>query len=104
MLSTLACAALLTGLGVDYIPVCRETTDQTLPAVCFNGTDFVVSWTDTRDLGTDTSANIYACRVSRSGYVLDPDGIRIAGGREEQMVSRNCQGLSDVFVIWQEGC
>lgn len=104
MVSAVFCAVLLSVPGIDHVAVCCETTDQTLPSVCFNGTDFLVSWTDTRDLATDSSANIYACRVSPGGTVLDPHGFLVAGGRGEQMVSRNCPGQSDVFVIWQEGC
>lgn len=101
MLSLLAALLLC---GADYVPVCRETTDQTLPAVCFNGSDFLVSWTDARDVNSDLSANVYAGRVDRRGNVLDPDGILIAGGLREQMASRNCQGAEGTFVIWQEGC
>ena len=78
--------------------------DQTRPAVAFDGASFLVAWQDTRDIPTDTSANIYACRLTPSLEVLDSAGILIAGTREEDYVPAVAWGGSDYLIAWQRGC
>jgi len=78
--------------------------DQTKPSVAFDGTNFLVTWQDTRDIPTDTSSNIYACRATPSLQVLDSAGILVAGTREEDYVPAVCWGGSDYLVAWQRGC
>ena len=78
--------------------------DQTSPAIAFDGTQFLVTWQDTRDIPTDTSANIYACRLTPSLEVLDTAGILIAGTREEDYVPAVAWGGSDYLVAWHRGC
>jgi hypothetical protein len=78
--------------------------DQTKPAVAFDGTNFLVTWQDTRDIPTDLSSNIYACRVAPSLQVLDSAGILIAGTQEEEYVPAVCWSGSEYLVAWQRGC
>lgn len=46
------------------------------PAVCFDGTNYVVAW---EDLRTDLFSDVYGARVTPQGQVLDPNGKLLAG-------------------------
>ena len=91
-------------VGFEAGVVSDARYDQIKPAIAFDGTNFLVTWQDTRDLPTDASANIYACRLTPSGIVLDSAGILIAGTREEEFVPAACWGGNDFLVAWQRGC
>ena len=78
--------------------------DQTKPAIAFDGENFLAVWQDTRDIPTDTSANIYACRLTPSLDVLDSAGILVAGTREEDYAPAIAWGGSDYLIAWQRGC
>jgi hypothetical protein len=54
--------------------------DQAEPEVAFNGTDYVVIWSD----GRGKVPYIYAARVDPSGTVIDPDGFAVAPTRGAQ--------------------
>jgi len=90
--------------GFDAQVITNAGYDQTRPAVAFDGTSFLVTWQDTRNIPTDTSADIYACRLTPSLRVLDSAGILIAGTREEEYVPAVCWGGSDYLVAWHRGC
>ena len=71
---------------------------QRFPSVAFDGTNFLVVWSDTRSGAFD----IYGARVSKAGAVLDTAGIPIS-------VSAGAQDLPDVawngaryLVVWQD--
>jgi hypothetical protein len=54
-------------------------------SVAFDGTNYLVVWTDGRaDLGLVTETDVYGARVRRSGEVIDPTGIPIATGVDPQ--------------------
>ena len=96
----------LAGLAAGSGPrlVSDAVYDQTWPAVAFDGTNFLAAWQDTRDIPTDTSANVYACRLTPSLQVLDSAGILIAGTREEDYVPAVGWGGSDYLIAWHRGC
>jgi len=50
--------------------------NQADPAVDFDGTNFLVGWTDARD--DEFAYHVYAARVAPDGTVLDPSGIPVA--------------------------
>ena len=87
-----------------WIEVSKQDGDQWQPTTAYLDNQFIIGWSDTRDLATDTSTNTYVCRVTNNGYILDTNGILIANGRPEQMVPRVCPGIADWLIIWQEGC
>ncbi len=91
-------------LTFGWIEVSKLDTDQWQSTVAFYDNHFLVGWTDTRDLSTDSSTNVYACRISNNGMVLDTWGIMIANSHRDEMVPRICTGTSDWLIIWQEGC
>jgi hypothetical protein len=78
----LLCAAcglvLMAATAQAWFPVSKAEFEQTLPTAAFDGSNYLVAWTDARDLRTDTSVNIYACRITRDGDVLDSAGILVA--------------------------
>lgn len=61
-------------------PVAVAQNGQRYPAVGYDGTDFVVAWSDWRSgIDPDDGASIYAARVTPStSDVLDPDGRLVA--------------------------
>jgi hypothetical protein len=67
------------GVGLDQfgLAISMAMNDQKGPAIAFDGTNYLVAWMDDR-LGTHTSYEIYAARVSPGGVVLDPNGIFIS--------------------------
>jgi hypothetical protein len=90
--------------GYDIRLVSGAAYDQTKPAVAFDGTDFLVAWQDTRDIPTDASANIYACRLTPACAVLESAGIVVAHTHEEEYLPSVCWGGSDFLVAWHRGC
>jgi len=90
--------------ALGWIEVCKESAEQWQSSVAFYDNQFLVAWTDLRDLPTDSSTNIYACRIATNGAVLDTWGILVASNRRDEMVPRICAGTLDWLVIWQEGC
>ena len=91
-------------LTSGWIEVSKLDSEQWQSTVAFYDNHFLVSWTDTRDLSTDSSTNIYVCRISDNGTILDTWGIMIANSHRDEMVPKICTGTSDWLVIWQEGC
>ncbi|GEM_PF-2796881 len=76
--------------------------DQWYPAVGFNGTDFLVAWSDRR--AANQIPRIYAARVTTSGQVLDQGGIAFptAPTPTEQFVPQIASNGVTWQVVWQE--
>jgi hypothetical protein len=55
--------------------ISREARAQTNPAVAFDGSDYLVAWSDYR---SGVGYDIFAARVTPSARVLDPSGLRIS--------------------------
>jgi hypothetical protein len=60
------------------IPISTAASDQFDAAVAFDGTNYLVVWADGRANGS----HVYGARVSPTGSVLDPAGIRISEGAD----------------------
>ena len=61
-------------LDPSGIIITSESWDASDPAVAFNGSNYLVAWTDNRALESD----IYGARVRRDGVVLDQRGILLS--------------------------
>jgi hypothetical protein len=80
------------------IPISTATSVQIEPTITFDGTNFLVAWTDGR---SGTSYDIYGARVTANGSVLDPSGIPIStapGSQSEPSVAFN----GSYLVIWND--
>lgn len=60
-------------------PTVRSCMD---PAIDFDGTHFMIVWSDRRDWGYET--DIWAARVSMAGVLLDPTGFRVSNSGKAQ--------------------
>ena len=75
---------------------------QSLPAIAFGSSDYLLAWQDVRSDG------IYAARVNQSGVVLDTAGIAVTGvsrypaiafdGANFLLAWSNLSGSSDIFA------
>ena len=70
---------------------------QFTPVVTFDGTNYLVAWTDTRN---DSDGDVYAARVRPDGIVLDPEGIPVYVGANGQGPGAVASGGGNYFVIW----
>ena len=87
--------AVLDGTG---IPISTAADDQSAPAVAFDGTNYLVVWTDLR---SGTSSDIYGARVSRAGTVREPAGFAISaapGDQDSPQVAVN----GSFLVVWRD--
>ncbi len=86
-------------LDVEGIPISTAINEQYFPSLSFDGTNYMVVWTDFRSGG---NADIYATCVSTSGRVLDPSGIPVAiDTMWEYSPSVEFDG-TNYFIVWTE--
>lgn len=88
------------GAFVDPAPfvVSASPGNESVPAVSFDGVNYVVAWSDLRGASPD----IFAARVSPAGNVLDPSGIRVSSGAaaESNPTIASLDGGS--LIAWQD--
>jgi hypothetical protein len=65
-------------LDANSTIVSTAVNEQEVPTIAFDGTNYLVAWRDTRP----GWGELYAARVSRTGELLDPAGIRVTMSRE----------------------
>ncbi|MFH1313835.1 MAG: hypothetical protein ABIJ00_11505 [Candidatus Eisenbacteria bacterium] len=80
------------------IAACIAVEDQKEPAIAFDGTNYLVVWTDERN----GSADIYGSRMGSDGQVLDPDGILISAASSAQSSPAVAFGDTAYFVTWTD--
>lgn len=89
-----------TGTVLDPSGICISNAAkyQWAPAVAFDGTNYLVAWTDGRNgPGND---DIYGTRVSTTGTVLNPAGIPISAHNRTQSGTAIGFAGTNYFVIW----
>jgi hypothetical protein len=80
--------------------VCGESGIQLEPTVGFDGTNYIVFWTD----GRDSLEQIYGTRITTTGVVLDSGGFQVITEREEQISPSVAFDGTNYLVVWQYDC
>jgi phosphoribosylformylglycinamidine (FGAM) synthase PurS component len=85
-------------LDSSGIVISRALRDQYYPKLSFDGTNYLVVWSDER-VGT---SDIYGARVTPEGEVLDPEGIVISGRTADELFPvLACDGVN-FLVAWTD--
>ncbi len=92
-----AAGELLDSAGIAVSPAGNGQIDPA-PAVAFDGTNFLLVWSDDRSGTTD----IYGARVNQAGALLDPNGIPISTAPDWQEYPSVSFGGSDYMVVWED--
>jgi hypothetical protein len=88
-----------TVLDPNGIPVSTATNSQYLPAIAFDGANFLVTWYDYR---SGSSSDIYAARVTPQGTVLDPSGVPISTAAYNQWSPALAFDGANFLVTWDD--
>jgi hypothetical protein len=72
--------------------------DQSEPTVTFDGTNFLVAWTDPRG----STVDIYATYVSPTGSVLNPTGIAVSTAAGSQSGPAAASDGTNSMVVWSD--
>jgi hypothetical protein len=88
------------GVLLDSANICiaDDRDSRFEPSVAFNGTCFLVVWSDRRNPGYD----IYGARVLPDGTVLDPEGIPICRNSGYQRHPAVASLNSEFLVVWDD--
>ena len=88
--------AVLDGTG---IAISTAASDQSAPAVAFDGTNYLVVW---QDASLGIGYDIYGARVSRAGAVLDGSGIPISTAANDQVAPAVAFDGTNYLVVWED--
>jgi len=69
------------------------------PTVAWNGSQYLVAWSDERDAST-TGWDIYAARVNADGAIMDPGGIPVARSPGDQGEPTIASDGTNFLVVW----
>jgi hypothetical protein len=89
-------------LDAGGIPICMANAAQYSAAVAFNGTHFLVVWSDERNLGV-TGVDIYGTRVGTAGAVLDSPNLAISQAPGDAVSPAVASAGGDFLVVWEDG-
>jgi len=79
------------------ITISVDVYNQIDPAIDFDGTNYIVVWSDSRN---NIDYNIYASRLSISGSILDPSGVAISMATEDQNLPDVIYNGKDLIIVW----
>jgi hypothetical protein len=79
--------------------ISEAAKDQRLPAVSFDGTNFLLVWGDYR---SDPAGDIYGARVTSQGEVLDLDGLVISQAVNAESLPAVAFDGTNSLVVWAD--
>jgi hypothetical protein len=85
-------------LDTEGLLVCGASGHQWSPAAAFDGTNWLVVWSDQRG----TTSDVYAARVDETGRILDPSGIAVSAAAQAQLNPSVTFDGSDFLVVWED--
>ncbi|MBN1208055.1 MAG: tandem-95 repeat protein, partial [Myxococcaceae bacterium] len=85
-------------LDPSFIAINANAADQAAPALAFDGSNYLVVWSDWRN----STSDIYGTRVSRTGAVLEANGTQIGGGAEAQTDAAVAFDGTNYLVVWSD--
>jgi hypothetical protein len=88
-----------TVLDPSFIGINTDANDQALPALAFDGSNYLVVWSDWRN---NSTSDVYGTRVSRGGSVVDGNGLQFAGGSEAQTDAAVAFDGTNYLVVWTD--
>ncbi len=83
--------------NTDGFAISSALNDQESPRITFDGTNFIIAWTDRR-----FDWDVYATAVTPDGNVLAPDGWGV--GAWDNTNTRDCDittGSENILVVWE---
>jgi hypothetical protein len=92
-----AAGELLDTAGIAVSPAGNGQIDPA-PAVAFDGTNFLLVWSDDRSGTTD----IYGARINQAGVLLDPNGIPISTATDWQEYPSVSFDGTNYLVVWED--
>jgi len=86
-------------LDPTFFGISTDSSDQASPAIAFDGTNYLVAWSDYRN---NSTADVYGARVSKTGSVLDVSGLQLAGGPESQTDAALAYDGTNYLLVWSD--
>jgi len=86
--------------GMDEPVIVPRPGEHQIPAVAWNGTNWLVVWTEWNAV-FDSPVDVVAARISREGGVLDPFGVLISKGEAPPAAPAVASNGKDYFVVWE---
>jgi hypothetical protein len=86
-------------LNPGGIPISCVALNQQNCTVAFDGTNYLAVWDDYR---SGSGRDIYACRLTVQGQVLDSSGICIVGGLSDQTAPDVAFDGENYLVVWRD--
>ncbi|MDH5186043.1 MAG: T9SS type A sorting domain-containing protein [candidate division WOR-3 bacterium] len=86
-------------LEPNGIPISSALGPQYSPCIAFDGINYLVVWEDQRNLA---NFDIYAARVSPTGFVLDPVGFAVSTATNSQWSPSVAFDGTNYLVVWQD--
>ncbi|MGA9520690.1 MAG: Ig-like domain-containing protein, partial [Myxococcaceae bacterium] len=80
------------------LPISVGAGDQNAPALTWDGTNFIVAWTDGRH---GTNREIFAARLNSNGSLLDPAGVPITAGVPDSSRPALASGGGHSLIVWE---
>ncbi|MEO0114117.1 MAG: T9SS type A sorting domain-containing protein [candidate division WOR-3 bacterium] len=88
-------------LDTSGIAISTAAGNKWSPSVAFDGTNYLVVWTDYR---SGVNSDIYGARVNQTGVVLDTDGFAISNAPLDQEYPTVAFDGFNYLVVWQDVC